>query len=99
MPSSVQHPLFARFFHLMSGPMEREVAPHRRELLAGLRGKALEAAATAKLRVTVVDGLADALPFESASFDAAVASLVLCSVPDPRSALGEPRRAPPPGGE
>ena len=47
----------------------------------------------------VVDGLADALPAEDASFDAGVASLVLCSVPDQRSALAELYRVIRPGGE
>ena len=39
--------------------------------------------------MTVVDGLADALPAEDGSFDAAVTSLVLCSVPDQARALAE----------
>ena len=54
-----------------------------------LRAKAIEAAASAKVPVTVVDGTADRLPAEDASVDAAVACLVLCSVPDPPAALAE----------
>jgi ubiquinone/menaquinone biosynthesis C-methylase UbiE len=47
----------------------------------------------------VVAGHATALPVDDASFDAAVASLVLCSVPDVPTALAELRRVLKPGGE
>jgi SAM-dependent methyltransferase len=60
-----------------------------------LRQGATDAARTAAIAVHVVD----ALPAEDGSFDAAVASLVLCTVPDPDAALAEPRRAVRPGGE
>jgi SAM-dependent methyltransferase len=66
---------------------------------AYLREKAAEAAAGAPVPVTVVDGLADDLPGEPGSFDAAVSSLVLCSVPDQSRALAEIRRVLKPGGE
>ena len=49
--------------------------------------------------VTVVAGHGDALLYDDASFDAAVVSLVLCSVPEPRHFLGEVRRVLKPGGE
>ncbi|MDA8057813.1 MAG: class I SAM-dependent methyltransferase [Actinomycetota bacterium] len=42
--------------------------------------------------VEVVDAPAEALPFEDASFDTVVATLVLCSVRDPERALCEVRR-------
>lgn len=64
-----------------------------------LRGAAIEEAAEAEVEIEVVDGVADALPAEDGSQDAAVASLVLCSVPDQNSALAEIRRALRPGGE
>jgi ubiquinone/menaquinone biosynthesis C-methylase UbiE len=64
-----------------------------------LRDKASDAAERAPVAVTVVDGVADALPAEDGSFDAAVASLVLCSVPDQAAALAEIRRVLRPGGE
>jgi SAM-dependent methyltransferase len=64
-----------------------------------LRARAHEAAEAVPVRVTVVDAVADRLPFADGSFDAAVASLVLCSVPDQGSALRELHRILPPGGE
>lgn len=64
-----------------------------------LRRLARRAALQAPVRVEVVDGVADALPAEDASFDAAVACLVLCSVPDQASALAELRRVLRPDGE
>ncbi|GAA3206131.1 class I SAM-dependent methyltransferase [Actinocorallia longicatena] len=63
-----------------------------------LRSLARAAAASAPVPVTVVDGLADHLPAGDGSRDAAVASLVLCSVPDQMSALAEIRRVLRPGG-
>jgi SAM-dependent methyltransferase len=66
---------------------------------AYLREQARAAAAGAPVRVTVLDGIADALPLDDGSCDAAVACLVLCSVPDQASALAELRRVLRPGGE
>lgn len=63
-----------------------------------LRGKAQAAATRAPVPVRVVEGLADALPAGDAEFDTAVASLVLCSVPDQAAALAEVRRVLKPGG-
>ena len=64
-----------------------------------LRGKAEEAAERSGRSISLVDALADELPFADASFDAAVAALVLCSVPSQASALAELRRVVRPGGE
>jgi ubiquinone/menaquinone biosynthesis C-methylase UbiE len=47
----------------------------------------------------VLAGVADELPLEDESVDAAVASLVLCSVPDQSRAFAEIRRVLRPGGE
>jgi ubiquinone/menaquinone biosynthesis C-methylase UbiE len=46
-----------------------------------------------------VEGGADHLPGENGCFDAGVAALVLCTVPDQRSALSELFRVIRPGGE
>src|SRR5690349_2775990 len=64
-----------------------------------LRAAAEKAAASAPVTVSVRAGTADALPIEDAEMDAAVASLVLCSVPDQARALGELHRVVRPGGE
>ena len=64
-----------------------------------LRSLAEHAATQAKVPVQVVSGHATALPVEDAGFDAAVASLVLCSVPDVPAALAELRRVLKPAGE
>ncbi len=64
-----------------------------------LRDRAQEAAARAPIPVEVVDAVAEELPFADASFDAAVASLVLCSVRAPDTALAELQRVLAPGGE
>jgi ubiquinone/menaquinone biosynthesis C-methylase UbiE len=64
-----------------------------------LRGRAHAAAAQVSVHVEVVEGDADALPFPDGTFDAAVASLVLCTVPDQDRALSELHRVIRPGGE
>jgi SAM-dependent methyltransferase len=64
-----------------------------------LRSRAEEAARRAAVPVRVVDSVADSLPTVAGEFDAAVASLVLCSVPDQGRALAELFRALRPGGE
>jgi SAM-dependent methyltransferase len=66
---------------------------------AVLRKAATEAAATAPVPVEVVEGVAGRLPLPDASMDAAVTSLVLCSVADQQQALGELHRVIRPGGE
>jgi SAM-dependent methyltransferase len=64
-----------------------------------LRSKATAAAARAPIPVTVRPGLAGELGLDSESFDAAVCSLVLCSVEDPAAALSDLRRGLRAGGE
>ena len=63
-----------------------------------LRDRALEAAREAPVPVRVLAGVAEALPLEDASVDAAVCCLVLCSVADQRRALAEIERVLVPGG-
>ncbi|MFE3519577.1 class I SAM-dependent methyltransferase [Streptomyces sp. NPDC059166] len=65
----------------------------------GLRRLAVRAALRAEVPVDVVPGTAEALPVKSEAFDAAVASLVLCTVRDLPRALSEISRVLRPGGE
>jgi ubiquinone/menaquinone biosynthesis C-methylase UbiE len=64
-----------------------------------LRERAQAAAAHAPAPVTVLDGVGGQLPGEDESFDAGVAALVLCTIPDQRQALAELFRVIRPGGE
>lgn len=56
-------------------------------------------AAAAPVPVEVRDGVAERLPAADGAFDAAVLSLMLCSVADQGAALAEVRRVVRPGGE
>ncbi len=60
-----------------------------------LRPKVREAG----LEAEVVEAPAERLPFEDSSFDTAVYTLVLCTVPDPAAALAETARVLKPGGK
>lgn len=60
-----------------------------------LRQKLTGAGRTAEL----VEAPAERLPFEDSSFDTAVFTLVLCTVPDPAAALAEAARILKPGGK
>ncbi|MGW4203964.1 class I SAM-dependent methyltransferase [Streptomyces sp. NPDC004726] len=64
-----------------------------------LRALAVQAARRVDVPVDVVPGVAEALPVKSEAFDAAVVSLVLCSVRDLPRALAELRRVLRPDGE
>src|SRR5262245_49774219 len=68
-----------------------EPDPH---MLSKLRPKAAEAGVDAQ----IVEAGAESLPFEDSSFDTAVFTLVLCTVPDPHAALAEAARVLRPGG-
>lgn len=63
-----------------------------------LRELARAAAGRAPVPVTVVNGVAEALPAADASVDVVVSSLMLCSVPDQSVALAEVVRVLRPGG-
>ncbi len=64
-----------------------------------LRQLAVEAALRAEVPVDVAPGAAEALPVKSEAVDAAVVSLVRCSVRDVPRALGGLRRVLRPGGQ
>jgi ubiquinone/menaquinone biosynthesis C-methylase UbiE len=64
-----------------------------------LRAEAARNVAEAGVPVTVVDGVAGRLPAADRTLDGAVASLVLCSVPDQHLALSELYRVLRPAGE
>jgi SAM-dependent methyltransferase len=76
--------------------------PH---LPAGARAVLLEPSAPMRRRLQrrwpdaeVIDGVAEALPFDDGRFDAAVCHLVLCTVDDPERSLAELHRVLRPGG-
>jgi ubiquinone/menaquinone biosynthesis C-methylase UbiE len=83
---------FAHYPLTVTRVLAVEPEPHLREL-------AERAARQAAVAITVADGTAELLPADDGSFDAVVASLMLCSVPDPAVALAEMRRVLRPGGE
>jgi SAM-dependent methyltransferase len=64
-----------------------------------LRARAEQAAPAALVPVSVIDAVGGELPFEAAAFDAAVTSLVLCSVPQQDPVLSDLFRVVRPGGE
>jgi SAM-dependent methyltransferase len=64
-----------------------------------LRERAASAAGRAPVPVEVLGGVGERLPAEAGSFDAGVASLVLCTVSDQPRALAELFRVIRPGGE
>jgi SAM-dependent methyltransferase len=64
-----------------------------------LRKIAERAAEDAPIPIEVLDAPAEQLPVEDESVDAAVASLVLCTVTDPEKAIAELYRAIRPGGQ
>lgn len=63
-----------------------------------MRERAVRRAQRTPVPVEVVEGDAQRLPFPDDSFDAAVVSLVLCSIPEPERALAELHRVLRPGG-
>lgn len=63
-----------------------------------LRAIAQAAPRDPRLKVSVEDGTAEALPFEDKSFDTVVCTFTLCSVHTPAAALSEARRVLKPGG-
>lgn len=64
-----------------------------------MRQQATERATKLGLDVEIADATAEDLPYEDDTFDAVVASLVFCTIPDVESALGEIARVLTAGGE
>ena len=69
-----------------------EPDPHMRE-------QAVERAERLGLSVEIADAGGESLPYDDDSFDAVVASLVFCTIPDHEAALSEVARVLEPGGE
>ena len=65
---------------------------------AELRGLAERAPRDPRLTVRVMDGTAEALPFDDDDFDTVLCTYTLCSVHAPLTALAEARRVLKPGG-
>lgn len=83
---------FAHYPSTVTSVLAVEPEPH-------LRTIAERNAKHAAVPITIVDGTAEHLPADDAAYDAVVATLMLCSVPDPATALREMRRVLRPAGE
>jgi ubiquinone/menaquinone biosynthesis C-methylase UbiE len=83
---------FAYYPSGVSDVVAIEPEPHMREM-------ANQAAKQTAVRIEITAGIAEELPASDGEFDAAVTSLVLCTVPDQDAALQEIYRALRPGGE
>jgi len=84
--------------HYTDAVVELVLTEPDRFMAARLRDH-LAAEPPAPASVKLVDAGAEQLPFEDASFDTVVATLVLCSVEDPERAAAEARRVLRPDGE
>ncbi len=63
-----------------------------------LLSMARKAAGGVPFALEFVEGSAEAIPFDAASFDSVLTTWTLCSIPDASAALGEMRRVLKPGG-
>jgi ubiquinone/menaquinone biosynthesis C-methylase UbiE len=68
------------------------------ELSSAMLGIARSRAAELGIDANIVEGDAQALPFEDNRFDTVVCALSLCSIPDPAAAINEMKRVLVPGG-
>ena len=83
---------FAHYPAEVAGVLAVEPDPYLRRIAREHAGRALVA-------VEIRDGVAERLPAADGSFDAAVVTLVLCSVADQRAVLAEVRRVVRPDGQ
>ena len=83
---------FAHYPAGVTGVLAVEPDPYLRQI-------AEQQARQAPVPVKVRDGVAEHLPAEEGAFDAAVITMVLCSVADQRAVLGEIHRVVRPGGQ
>lgn len=84
--------MFTHYPPAVTGVVAVEPDPYLRDL-------ARAHAERARVPVEVVEGIAEGLPADDATFDAAVVSLVLCSVTDVQAAISELHRVVKPGGQ
>jgi ubiquinone/menaquinone biosynthesis C-methylase UbiE len=63
-----------------------------------MAARSVPRATQAAVPIAVVLARAEALPFLDHTFDTVVSTLVFCTIPDPRQALGELQRVSKPGG-
>ena len=89
----------ANFPYLAERARETELEVHAIEPDPHMRERATAAARRAGLDVDLRDAGAEWLPYADGHFDAAVAGIVFCTVPDPAGALDELARVLRPGGE
>ena len=84
------------FGHYVAGQVTQVVAtepdPH-------MAKRARKAAAGAPVPIEVREASAEDLPFDAASFDTVVCTLVFCTIPNPGRAVGEIERVLKPGGK
>lgn len=74
------------------------MAAQLRKRLGDAGGAAAEATAGSRPPKHLVEAPAESLPFADDTFDTAVATLVLCTIPDPAAAIAEMARVLKPGG-
>jgi ubiquinone/menaquinone biosynthesis C-methylase UbiE len=83
----------------MGAKLRERLATRGAEASADPLAATTDADEAAPVPARLVAAPAEALPFEDDSFDTAVATLVLCTVPDPVAAIGELARVLKPGGK
>src|SRR3972149_5778850 len=89
MPQQQGHKWFAAVYDRIMSSAERSFMKGVREEIAGGAGRP----------IAPRQASAEEIPFEDASFDTVVSTLVMCSVADPGRALSEARRVLKPSGK